>query len=463
MRTPRHRRAALVGSLLLGLVAPRLTVAAPTSTQSLPYRRAVELPEAPPTGLAVVTLDAPLLRETDNSYNNLRLMRADGQETPFQVRPRRGVRTTGREFVLPHRQERVQVLDDNRLEIILHHTNRYTAPVALLIETKLDNFEKQVAVWAGDGEHWEPLVEAQPIFDYSRFINARHLRVELPPTAHTHLRVLIAEISAAERSPFTQFEQERRQGATVSEVERQSFQRLDFRIDGLLLMACQSVTQPDALVKQPYPLGPLTTTHDPERRETKLRFSAGRAPLTELDLQTPTPFFHRTVTIEGSDSPERGWIRLGSATLSRLQAGTAHVDETRIPLPRAVRYHEYRLIIEDLDSPPLAITGITALGEVHELVFFHEPPAAYTLFYGGDQIPAPRYDVARALADAPTTGAAVFTLGPDTPNPAFSPGGTPGRLWWNQRGMLAAAVFLMVAVLGWVLARAARHIPPPAA
>lgn len=453
------RRAWTLAALITAATTPSLYA---VDTAPLQFKRELQPPVERATGLSVATLDAPVLAATDDAYANLRLVRGDGQETPFRVRTQHGMRTREHEYTLAPMQQQVQVLPDNRLEIVLHLSNASERVVALLIDTPLDDFEKQVSVWAGDGTTWEPLVAASPIFDYSRFIEARHVRVELPPASHARLRVVIDAISAAAQSPFTQIEQERRDGTTVGEVERSAFQRQDFRIDRLRLVGRTTTEEREAALTVPYPLTAFTVTQDAERRSTDVFVDAGRAPLTALDLQTPAPFFHRSVTLEARNRDAQPWQHVASGTISRLQGAAGLLENLRVTLPRAARYQHYRLRIANLDSPPLAITGLSARGEIHELIFFSEADARYTLFYGGEQVPAPRYDVDSALGSAPADVALRFTLDAPTPNPAYT-GNSAAWGWWNHRGLLVVAVVLMVAALGWVLARAARQLPPPAA
>ncbi len=448
-------------ALLLALLLATPLPAAAVPSDAFQFRRDLVPPPAPfPAGLALVPLDARLLAETDDAWAALRLRRVGDQEVPFQVRALRGRREAVREYLIPHRQLQARVLPDNRLEIILLQTNRHDTPIAVVFDTPLKNFEKQVSIWGGNGEAWTPAAEARPIFDYSRFIDARHVRVETTPIAHDHIRIVIDGISDATPSPLTQLEQARRQGTTVREVERQEFRRQDFRIDGLRLLGRVTETLGDALIKQPYPLDAVSVRHDAAQHTTEIRFQTGRAPLTDLDILTDSPVFQRTVTLEGREIPSAEWIRLHRGEIRRLPflaSSPAATEPIRLSLPHAVRHREMRLTIADLDSPPLDIQGVTAQGETPAVVFFAEPGVAYTLFYGSDRAKAPRFDVATALRDAPTTDAALFTLGPEQPNLHFR---TTAWGWWNHRGFLAVAVVLMVAVLGWVLARAARQIPP---
>lgn len=430
-------------------------------------RRALLPAAVAPAGLTVAELDEPVFAATDDAYANLRLFRHDDLETPFVVAPLRRERTVESEYEIAFTQDAVRITPDNRIEIDLRLDHAGERPVALTVDTPLDNFEKHLTVSSSpDGATWQPLVEAQPIFDYARFMPVRNVRIHLPPSPHRHYRVEIADISEDQQSPWTQFERERQAGAVVNEVEHSQFQRRDFRIDRLHVLGIRSTTLKDKVVTRPYPAADFRVEHDAEHRQTIVRFSTARVPLTTIDLLTDAPFFSRAVTVSGSDSADQSdasapaWRSLQSATISRLSMAGFRQEQTRIDLPGAPRFRQYRLVIDDLDSPPLAIRGVTLTGESHEIVFYADALSSYTLHYGAPAMAAPRYDVAPTLATARTIDATVLTLGPEDRNPAYREHAHAGaaRRWWNSRAILIAAVILVVGALGWTLAKAAKQL-----
>ncbi|MCE9613092.1 MAG: DUF3999 domain-containing protein [Lentisphaerae bacterium] len=405
--------------------------------------------------VAAAELDESVLAATDDAYANLRLFNPNGTEVPGVVRPRRRASTSTRDYAIGFVQDRFRLLADNRLEFVIHRTNALDVPIAVDFDTPLDNFEKQVTVAASpDGTNWTTLTEAQPIFDYARFMAVRHLRVEFPPASQPFYRIEIGNISEARQSPLTQIERDQRGGAVFSEVERSSFQRQDFRIDRVRLLGRRAVIEQRELLKRAYAVADVLIKDDATTRATTITFTAARAPLTDIILECTTPNFSRTVTVEGNRESPPHWAFIASDSLSRVQVGRVRQEDLTLTLPGLARYREFRLTIQNLDSPPLVIDRILARGETHELVFFPERGATYQLYYGGEGASLPQYDVRAMLMDADTADAAAFTLGPQADNPAFSRSGG----WWNTRGMLIAAVVAVVAALGWALAGAVKQV-----
>jgi hypothetical protein len=127
-----------------------------------------------------------------------------------------------------------------------------------------------------------------------------------------------------------------------------------------------------------------------------------------------------------------------------------------IPLPES-RQPTYDLVIDDGDSPPIAVSAVTARGPAREIVFLAEPDGDYRLAYGGG-LAAPRYDTAairaalaaRAVATPATLGAeAVVAMPP--------PAAEPFRLLADGRFQVAA-IAVLAAILAAALFRAARRL-----
>lgn len=453
-------------SLALLLFLPAITQA--TTPANFPHQRTLLPPAAPSPDqgasgargslLATVEIDAPILANTHDTYRDLRLFDQADTAIPSVVRPRRRESTVIREYNIAFAQSSFRLLPDNRIELVVHITNALDTPVAIVIDTPLDNFEKQVAVSGSpDGNAWEPLVARQAIFDYARFMSVRHLRIDLPDSPHAYFRIEIDNIAETQESPFSQIERDRRGGAVHSEVDRRSFTREDFRIDRVRLIGRRADVVKQELLLRDYPITDVHITHDTKMHVTTVICAIHRAPITQITLASATPNFSRHITVEGR-SPPGSWTRIMDGTLQRIRTTTVQQEQLTLSLPRATRVQELRLVIHNLDSPPLVLDQFSARGETHELVFFTDAAHRLRLLYGEDTVDAPRYDVASALLDADTALAATYTLAPPEPNPAYRGPRTGG--WWNSRTFLVAAVLLMVAVLGWALSRATKQLAP---
>ena len=114
-------------------------------------------------------------------------------------------------------------------------------------------------------------------------------------------------------------------------------------------------------------------------------------------------------------------------------------------------------MIDDGDSPPIDVIGITIRGPAREAVFLAEPGGVYRLAYGGDRA-APRYDTA-AIRAAVGAGVAASpaTLGPESNSVVPRAPDRPVGLLADGRFQLAA-ILVLVVILAAALFRAARRI-----
>lgn len=192
-------------------------------------------------------------------------------------------------------------------------------------------------------------------------------------------------------------------------------------------------------------------------KNTVMTFETRATPVDTLVLQTHTPSFSRQVRVESNDSPGagQGWTLLTGTKITRARLGDVQQRSVRIGLPRVHRGRRYRVTIENLDSPSLAIDGIDAEGPVMELVFLPSSEEECYLFYGGDAHPG-RYDLADILARSGPRQCIEFALDWEEPNPDYSPLRAAGRP--AGRYVLGVAIVVAMGTLVWLIVRAVRHV-----
>lgn len=131
-------------------------------------------------------------------------------------------------------------------------------------------------------------------------------------------------------------------------------------------------------------------------------------------------------------------------------------EELSISFPES-RHEQYRLVIENRDSPPLNVEGIEAEGDVYEAVYLGAPNKHYQLVYGAPDAERPAYDTAaiqellgKAFQPSPAE------LGAERP---FAAG--PAPVNWTRllsnRPVLWGVITVMVIALGWGLYQAAQR------
>ena len=122
---------------------------------------------------------------------------------------------------------------------------------------------------------------------------------------------------------------------------------------------------------------------------------------------------------ENSEVRER---LLGGGTIYRVavegQTNTAQLD---LPLDIQPPTRELVLVIDNGDSPPLAVEAVEAIRRPIPLVFLARQSGAFHLFSGNPRIVEPRYDVAGLSSQLKNANIALLRLGGLGANPDFRP------------------------------------------
>ncbi len=142
------------------------------------------------------------------------------------------------------------------------------------------------------------------------------------------------------------------------------------------------------------------------------------------------------------------WETLGSAVVFRNSQGGESLD-----LRVRAGYRYVRISIDNGDSPPLEVSGVTGYAVPAYLVFEPAGQSRFDLFSGNPDAPAPRYDSAKVLAsldtrNLPRGNAGDLMAQPGTRAPAQPEG---QRLVWF---VLAVVVLFTL----WILWNTARTI-----
>jgi hypothetical protein len=113
-----------------------------------------------------------------------------------------------------------------------------------------------------------------------------------------------------------------------------------------------------------------------------------------------------------------------------------------------------KVIVRNGDDPPLRINEIH-LEQRERRVYFQAPSESpLTLYYGDEKLGAPVYEYAKLFQSDPA--AAQATLGPETPNNAYTD--RPDERPWSERhpAVLWAAIIAAVVILGAIALRSLR-------
>lgn len=429
-------------------------------------RKAIELPVLTGEELVSVALDSDVYETSSLDFSDLRLQDGNGAVVPFLLRTAVETRPQSTRQFRDARLRSAQPLDNNALEIRIDLPDTGPLPEGLQLHTPLTNFQHRVQVFASaEGEQWHPLTEDGLIFDYSQFIDVRNDSVSFTASltnADRQLRIVIDDVTAEQQSRLLELTRELVGDEETSRSVQVIVDRRPLKIDKVQLwheVEHLQVVQSDRIA---YPLFGMSIARDETEGQTVVTLESRREPLTQLTFVTPSRNFSRHVRVEAPQiqGVRMQWQPLGSGVISNLDFKALQRQQLAVNFPES-RQRQYRVVIEDRDSPPLEITEIRAEGSVKELVFFASPDQQLSLVFGeegGSQQP-PRFDtsaITAALAEGYHPQTAKLATGAENLAAGNMPLDFPALL--NRPGVLISIIALLIVVLGWFLYQAGRRL-----
>jgi len=165
---------------------------------------------------------------------------------------------------------------------------------------------------------------------------------------------------------------------------------------------------------------PVTITErDENPGETRLALNLGSA-----KLQTAQPLFMRQVTLAiphiNGEAVTEQTISEGSVYRVAV-SGLAAVENLSVPLEQVVPTREAYALIQNGDSPPLAVSAVRVARRPVYLIFLASQPGTFHVLTGNAQCAAPRYDLPALNLDVNAVAVTPVTLTPPVDNPAYRP------------------------------------------
>ncbi len=430
---------------------------------SFRFFRPVELPTLDEQELLAITLDDPIYAATRNDFSDLRLLDSDNSQVPFLLRTAAESRFETQRSAVPVTQQSAKPLPDGGLEITLAIPDDSPPISGVRILSPLRDFEHRVSVFASDGDQgWTLLADDGMIFDYSRFIDMRNEEVAFAETPAKRLRLVIDDVTDQQESRLLQLGQVFRAGEEGEEserTERVTIERRPFRVNRLECWSEKSQQKIVEVLRTPFAVKTFRVSHDDESRETLVEIETLRQPLTRLEIETPSRNFSRMARVEVPQTVtnQTRWRTLARASLSHLDFKDLQRSEVGIAFPES-RHDQYRLVIENGDSPALEITGVTAEGTVREMVFL-EPSGATKLVYGSSDAKGPSYDTA-AIVTLLARGfePREVTLGREFEETANAAGSLGFADLINNRWLLLGVMGLLIVLIAWFLYQAVQRV-----
>ena len=376
----------------------------------LRYRRSVAVDASGGEDLVAVRVDAEVAAATESGFPDLRVIDGAGQEVSRILRRASVVKMRSVRRSFPVHQPRLKPLPGGGLEIELTiDPERHPLSVdGFRIETPLRNFEQRVQVHRLDEAGiWKPVGSDTLLFDYSQYMDTRQVDVPLPreqrsPAGGTW-RITVDEPTIEQQSALSEVVRTLEGSAETSRKEKTIVARQPFRIDSIQAWHVDDAAEIKAADDIERPLVEFRVEEEPEEKRTRVRVTSDRQPTTSLRLSVADRNFGRPARVERPQPATRhrdGGGRppqvLGSARVHRIDLRGINSEELAITIPES-RSPDFEIVIDNADSQPLEITGVTAIGPAYEVVFLARPGKAYRLAYGvGSAIDqpfaAPQYD-----------------------------------------------------------------------
>lgn len=184
--------------------------------------------------------------------------------------------------------------------------------------------------------------------------------------------------------------------------------------------------EPETLTELPVPV----VATEQEATATRLTLDLGlqHRPLAELVLDPRERVFQRSVRLVAQRLEDDMVIEdtLATGTLARLELpGGRRFAQPALSVETATPTARLELVIDNGDSPPLAVAHVVA--RLRSVAIGFDAPAAgtYTLFAGAPRAAAPRYDVAAFAADWGRLKSTTAAAAARTANPAYRPAQLP--------------------------------------
>ena len=431
----------LAAACLIFAFAPAAFSIEPTQWQ---YRQPIDITQPGPLR---ISLPLETLGRAQPDLRDLRILAPDGTELPYAILDVPTERAASESIEIWGRPVslRVDTAEKKLFVTIETGTDKRLDSVELLVPDTKDYLLPARIEISGDGEKWEMLSSEQVLFRRGR----------------EHHYGAVAQST---------FSLSRRTAAWVRVTI--SFDTEPVAVSGAMIRTVTGTPGRAAMPDENAPVKISHVEHDSNTTTLTLDLGAANVSLSQLHFDIADTLFMRNVSVTSTplDDKTTQKVPADKATLQVLATGyeppiysIKGVDDTLITANTTLKFDgtpvKTRTIwvnIDNADSPPLHILGVTAKRRPVLIAF--NPPAAgrYTLLSGNAQAPAPRYDLAafsQNLGRLPVTQivASPIEPTPDYRAPKPPPSGEPLNL--ATRALFWVALALVVILLLVVVAK----------
>lgn len=401
--------------------------------------------------ILAVCLDSPVYDNTAANFADIRITNKDRVEIPFVIKQNFIRESKYKNKLCPSKILSLNKLTNNRIEVIIRRSDRKNVPVPGIMEFKTPNknYEKQIAVYgSNDLTDWKELANNQTIFDYSQVIDLANNSVILRPDNFIYYKAIISNFLETSTSPLSELVRESRHGEDFSRIEKIIKRDEPFKINKISLKAKIKIQTDRKNETKEYPVTVGNVINKPETSE--ILITTSRQPLVNFRIETISVNYSRKVLLKGSNDQKK-WSNIvdDGKIISVNIADYKKIDQD-IVFPEK-RFKYYNVIIVNGDAPSIDISSVKAFGNVYhaELLNKKENGQLMLLYYGGKEIPIPKYDVQEILEKINNPSMEYLILGEPENNPDFE--AKKLKPFLNSKPLFYIITGAMLIILGWAV------------
>ncbi|MBI5116748.1 DUF3999 family protein, partial [Candidatus Poribacteria bacterium] len=273
---------------------------------------------------------------------------------------------------------------------------------------------------------WNVLVKEAYVFDFTRNIESRYLRIEFPLSNFRYLRVKVVDDGGG-----------------------------PLEITGAKLFA---VTKEEAQTEQ-WPLATVNRTENQEKKTTEIILdpSYRAIPIREIEIAVESPNYHRNVEAFSSADKEN-WVFAGSGIIYNYDLPTFKKTNNHFFINEKTSGRYLKLIVHNYDDQPLQIDNCVGRSLVRRVILPAPAGNRYLLYFGSTSASAPVYDIAHRIPYIETERLPRLTLSARRPNPKYI---EPTGPWTEEHAWLLWAIIgAVILFLAALIFNLMRKTPP---
>lgn len=358
-------------------------------------------------GFVLIDLDKEILNHTRFDLQDLRLVRQNGEEIPFQVVRHEPVKENIHSVRLI---DSTYQKDFSYVTLVIQKENSLYNQLLLNINNTDDYLRNVIVEGSNDNKNWAIITEAKIAHFSSDF---RQNSISYKPVSFKYLRL---------------------------QIENKDNKPLDISGASVKFIPAQNISEEKQL---PLKLVSVKTGKETKMTEITVDLEAKGYYVGNIMLEYSGQNFHRNVRYYHGDGNK--WTEIGSDIIYEYK----WKDYTSIK--NTVEINQYceryiKLAIENQDNQPLVIKGVRAYGDSPKLLA-ELPSGTHILWYGSADAVRPDYDLSRFAHLIDKSGLTLVNPGPEKVNDGYSPAVSPAQYRW----ILNIITVICAAVIGFLI------------